>query len=444
MRFFFLLAMFFIASTTASIAQELKTKKIKEKVSTVKHTKKIFYVLEDNNEIRHGAYEEFVDGEIVVSGNYKLGEKDGNWIYKDPKGKYLQKGSFDKGKQIGKWEFKNLGVFYKQTFYSDKGIIDSAFSYNANKKLIYRYIFDPEKNEEVSESFLNSGFKKTITTKDSIVKVSIYYPNNQLFFEKKTVGKKLMSVSNYYKKNGGIFRESNFVEGTGVVLNFYMDKLQATGELLGSKAISYKNGEPYGMYLRYDKKGSLLEKGVLVSDSRVGKWLIWSSKKKEYVEKDYGHFNAKRVKKEYKKSLKTPSYVAFVDIQTPPLLMRVDDYSKHIKNAKKEFTEIINNHMRNVMNISGFAEYCNSKNGVCRILTLFTVDVFGEISDIKVRATHPEIEAEVRRSLKKLPTFIPAYQQGRNVNLLFELPLVFSVKQTDPFAEMNKLSNTRF
>ncbi|MDO6738344.1 hypothetical protein [Wenyingzhuangia sp. 2_MG-2023] len=324
---------------SCSYGQELNVKKVKEKVVVAKNIKKVYYVLKYNTDKRHGSYEEFLGKKKVVSGSYDLGLKDGDWLYTDGTGKYLQKGRFNKGLEVGEWEYRNFKGFYKRAFFSNKGRLDSAYSYDVNKELVYKYVFDQEKNEGISETYLTDGFKEVTITKDSLKSVSIYYPNNQLFFEKKKAGSKLISTSNYYKKNGDLFRSSNFVDGTGMVLNFHLDKLVSTGQLVGSSSVTYKNGEPLGVYVSYDKKGTFLERGVLVKSIRVGKWMLWSSQKNQYVEKDYGPYNPKKKKTSKRMSLNNVSDVSFKAIQNPPLLMSNNDYSDNLQDAKKSLVK---------------------------------------------------------------------------------------------------------
>ena len=82
-----------------SIAQEIKIKKIKEHVKGVSKTKREYLVLDIDKEIKQGYYKEFYKKDLVVSGTYKLDKKEGDWVYKDPEGNYIQKGSYHNGKK---------------------------------------------------------------------------------------------------------------------------------------------------------------------------------------------------------------------------------------------------------------------------------------------------------------------------------------------------------
>lgn len=65
--------------------------------------------------------------------------------------------------------------------------------------------------------------------------------------------------------------------------------------------------------------------------------------------------------------------------------------------------------------------------GVQSIMTMFTIDKSGNISDINVRAPHKELEKEARRVLDLLPQFIPGEQKGNKVGVTFTLPIRFTV-----------------
>ena len=70
----------------------------------------------------------------------------------------------------------------------------------------------------------------------------------------------------------------------------------------------------------------------------------------------------------------------------------------------------------------------NGLSGLMRIYCLFKVDYRGEIADVKIRAPHPALKAEAERVIKALPKMVPASQNGKPVNLLFTLPILFQVE----------------
>ena len=62
-----------------------------------------------------------------------------------------------------------------------------------------------------------------------------------------------------------------------------------------------------------------------------------------------------------------------------------------------------------------------------RINAIFKIDTKGDVIDIRIRAPHPALEAEVIRVIKALPKMIPGKQRGKVVNVPYSLPIVFHV-----------------
>lgn len=63
--------------------------------------------------------------------------------------------------------------------------------------------------------------------------------------------------------------------------------------------------------------------------------------------------------------------------------------------------------------------------GKIRIVSMFKVDQDGNITDIKVRASHPELEAETTRILNALPKMQPGEHEGEKVAVMYSLPILF-------------------
>ena len=62
------------------------------------------------------------------------------------------------------------------------------------------------------------------------------------------------------------------------------------------------------------------------------------------------------------------------------------------------------------------------------IRTQFKIDKTGQVNDIKVRSTHPELEAEAQRVIKTIPEMTPGKQRDKNVGVIYTLPIVFEVQ----------------
>lgn len=66
-----------------------------------------------------------------------------------------------------------------------------------------------------------------------------------------------------------------------------------------------------------------------------------------------------------------------------------------------------------------------------RISIQFKINTDGYVVDIVARAPHPELEKEAIRVINSLPKFIPGKQRGENVNVLYSLPILFQVDNSD-------------
>ena len=67
--------------------------------------------------------------------------------------------------------------------------------------------------------------------------------------------------------------------------------------------------------------------------------------------------------------------------------------------------------------------------GVNRIYVRFKIDANGDIVDIGARGPHPALEAEAKRVINMLPAMTPGKQRGKNVGVLYSLPIVFQVAE---------------
>ena len=65
--------------------------------------------------------------------------------------------------------------------------------------------------------------------------------------------------------------------------------------------------------------------------------------------------------------------------------------------------------------------------GIVRSYAMFTIDENGLVKDLRVRAPHERIEAEVRRVVSLFPRMLPGKQRGRNVDVRYTLPIMFRV-----------------
>ncbi len=63
-----------------------------------------------------------------------------------------------------------------------------------------------------------------------------------------------------------------------------------------------------------------------------------------------------------------------------------------------------------------------------KVLTIFTIDTNGNVTDIKSRSVHPIFEEEAIRVLRQLPKMTPTKQNGKTVSRKYALPIVFEIE----------------
>jgi TonB family protein len=94
-----LLILLFIA--IRSFSQE--TKKVVE--GTNDRVKMIYHVLKENKQVKHGPYEQYYNGVLVISGFYKMDKKDSVWQLYNSKGTVLSRKTYAENKRTGVWNF---------------------------------------------------------------------------------------------------------------------------------------------------------------------------------------------------------------------------------------------------------------------------------------------------------------------------------------------------
>jgi len=65
--------------------------------------------------------------------------------------------------------------------------------------------------------------------------------------------------------------------------------------------------------------------------------------------------------------------------------------------------------------------------GTHRIFVSFKIDKKGHITNVRSRAPNKKIEKEAIKVMKKLPKMIPGQQKGKNVGVLYSLPITFKI-----------------
>jgi len=141
--------------TVLVTGQELKTKRIKEKVKGVKKTTKEYSVLRDDFNVKHGSYKEFFKKKLVVSGTYKNGKKEGEWVYKSPKETYSQSVFFENNKPSGSWKSNFGGKIVEYNKNTNTGIGSLSLSITKNIVPCRWMQNEVKKNKNRKQAFLD-------------------------------------------------------------------------------------------------------------------------------------------------------------------------------------------------------------------------------------------------------------------------------------------------
>ncbi|GAA4232739.1 hypothetical protein GCM10022291_08160 [Postechiella marina] len=115
----------------------------------------------------------------------------------------------------------------------------------------------------------------------------------------------------------------------------------------------------------------------------------------------------------------------FSVIEKVPVFPGCEDLSN--LESKKCFSNNITQHVSIAFNTK-IADSINLA-GPQRVNVIFKISVDGNITEIRARAPHPALKTEAIRVIGALPKMIPGKHKGKNVNVLYSLPIIFEVKK---------------
>ena len=127
--------------------------------------------------------------------------------------------------------------------------------------------------------------------------------------------------------------------------------------------------------------------------------------------------------------------IKFSDVEKPPFY--IDWCTSNISKDKiRECTDSgiklfaktnFNTEIAADLNLSGYQ----------RITSAFIIDKSGKIDNIRVRASHPDLEKEALRVINLIPKMEPGIQNGEAVSTSYLLPIIFKV-QSDSLSQSKK------
>lgn len=117
--------------------------------------------------------------------------------------------------------------------------------------------------------------------------------------------------------------------------------------------------------------------------------------------------------------------VPFAVIENVPVFPGCEDFDTN-EEKKQCMSQKIQQHVNRNFNKDLGSEL--GLSGVNRVIVQFKIDEKGDIVDIQSRAPHPRLEREAARVIQQLPKMTPGKQRGKEVGVMYSLPIVFQVQ----------------
>lgn len=119
--------------------------------------------------------------------------------------------------------------------------------------------------------------------------------------------------------------------------------------------------------------------------------------------------------------------IPFIAVDNVPVFPGCEKYMYNNEKSKKCFNKNMSKFFGKNFDLDIASDL--NLSGMQRINCQFIINSNGGISpDIQTSKTHPELAREITDVIKKLPKMIPAKQNGKAVNLIYNLPVRFSVE----------------
>jgi len=168
------------------------------------------------------------------------------------------------------------------------------------------------------------------------------------------------------------------------------------------------------------------EDGSVLSDEELQETL---EKFQEILEKHSGKVGSVPSAKEFQEILEksTVDNVSFTVIEKAPVYPGCEGQSE------KELRDCMNQKIIELVQESFNTDLGKELGleGIQRIAAVFTIDASGNISDLRIRTPHEELENETRRVINLFPRFLPGEHNGEKVGVTYTLPIVFEVGSED-------------
>lgn len=102
------------------------------------------------------------------------------------------------------------------------------------------------------------------------------------------------------------------------------------------------------------------------------------------------------------------------------------DQSLNQDELKKCTSEGITQYVNSNFDTKSVEEF--AQEGANRVYVRFTISKEGKIKDVDSRASHPKLSEEAKRVVYSMPKMQPGKHNGKVVNVLYSLPIIFQMK----------------
>lgn len=332
-------------------------------------------------------YETYYDnGQIKTSGQYKNGQRVGEWKKFYSNGNLCKEYSFTNGKKNkeSKTYFKD-GSLNTETFKIDDYYFRKKYYEDGNLRF---------------ENQLENGYFKEYYN-DGALKISSNYRDWQLH------GKWIK-----YFQDGSIEWEVEYFNG--FKHGFYKlyhanNQLKLIGKL--------RKGKKEGEESQYYENGQLKWTGEFKANVPIKKW--------EHFDSNGSKIETIRFKNGVSKNGPDLINVPYGHFQKAPIYPGCENQMRQ-KDSRKCMSTKISEFVKKKFNTDAINSV--PLRGKQKISVMFKINKQGKVIKVKAKADHPLFEAEAVRVIRQLPDMIPGEQFGKIVIVPYSLPITFFLK----------------
>lgn len=348
--------------------------------------------VQSQKKFKNGPYEKYYkNGQLKTSGQYLNNEKVGDW-----------KGFYETGELKSTYSYTKGEADVERKSYFKNGKIKTETSQTTDGDIFKEFF---ETGELFFEKKLDGGYAKDFY-KNGNLKASSNYLDDELVGDWKS-----------YLETGELEWEVNYVSSyqDGTYKEYYNNgQLKTEG--------SNKKGEKEGLEKRYFEDGKLKWEGRYSSGLFHGKWKGYNQLGEEIYSLKYKNGVLLKNEDAGLEATLVPSGLIEVIPVYPgceEILGFKDQRNCMSKNVAQFIAKKFNTDMASNLGLIGRQ----------KIYVIFKIDKTGNITGVRARAPHPELEAESIRVIKQLPSMKPGLKRGKPVVIPYSLPIIFSIQK---------------